>query len=178
MKQDAQPTAPCQSDAFHQSEAKGDRRARPRRFDPVRRFGGKPTSAIDVVFLLLIFFLVTSTTFQYDEGSLQATMPGTTKGGGTPPIPVMIELSSADDGMTYTMQVDGKPIDGATELAAYLKNSVQTGRLAKDDLVQIYPQGNVRWQHVLNVYNACISAKLEQVSFSPPALADAGLGRP
>lgn len=119
---------------------------------------------IDVVFLLLVFFLATAS-FQHDEGTLQANMPGYS--GGLSPIPTMVELSSADDGMTYNMHVDGVPIEGASDLAEYMTRRVQAGQMAPDDLVQIKPQGEVRWQHVLNVYNACVNAELEQVSFAP-----------
>lgn len=131
----------------------------------------KQTSMIDVVFLLLIFFVVTAS-FQIDEGSLLATLPGTTGDHiGPPPIPVEIDLQSSDDGLTYTMRVDGVPIGGASELSAYMANRIQTGQMASDDLVKISPQGVVRWQHALNVYNACIDAELKQVTFAQAAMA-------
>ena len=126
------------------------------------------TPMIDVVFLLLIFFVVTAS-FQEDEAALLAMLPG----DSTPPIhpeppptPTRVEMVSSDDGLTYRMSVNGVPVHGASELAEYMSNRVRTGQMASDDLVQIKPQGVVRWQHVLNVYNACVSAELEQVSFA------------
>ena len=124
----------------------------------------KMTSMIDVVFLLLIFFVMTAN-FTIDEGTLLATMPGN-MGDHTLEHPTMVELTSADDGMTYSMRVDGVAVDGASELSAYMTRRVQMGQLAPGDLVKIKPQGEVRWQHVLNVYNACVNAELEQVSFA------------
>ena len=121
---------------------------------------------IDVVFLLLIFFVITAS-FTFDEGTLLATMPGNTKGIDPPPPLVRVDLTSADDGVTYSLRVDGRPIDSATALADYMNHRVRAGQMAKDDLVQISPQGEVRWQHVVNVYNACVSAQLEQVAFAP-----------
>ena len=47
-----------------------------------------------------------------------------------------------------------------------MTHRVRTGQMASDDMVKIQPQGHVRWQHVLNVYNACVSAELEQVTFA------------
>ena len=125
----------------------------------------KLTSMIDVVFLLLVFFVVTAT-FTADEGSLLATMPGDTGSIEPPPPPVSVELASSDDGVTYSLTVDGARVDSASDLSALMATKLQTGQIASDDLVMIRPQGHVRWQHVLNVYNACVSAELEQVSFA------------
>ncbi|MEO0477112.1 MAG: hypothetical protein AAF085_14245, partial [Planctomycetota bacterium] len=72
----------------------------------------------------------------------------------------------SDDGVTYSMQVDGVPVQGATGLSAYMANRVRTGQMASHDLVKIQPQGHVRWQHVMNVYNACVSAGLKEVAFA------------
>jgi len=127
----------------------------------------KLTSMIDVVFLLLIFFVVTANV-TIDEGTLQARMPGNSKPDLTqlPPVPVLVDIRSSDDGLTYSMKVDGVGVQGASELSAYMTNRVATGQMASDDLVKITPQGVVRWQHVVNVYNACVTAKLEQVTFA------------
>lgn len=125
----------------------------------------KMTSMIDIVFLLLIFFVVTAT-FTVEEGTLLATMPGNTGKVGPPPPPVAIELTSSDDGVTYSLKVDGSQVYSASELSALMTSKLQRGQMANDDLVMIRPQGHVRWQHVLNVYNACVSAELEQVSFA------------
>lgn len=125
----------------------------------------KLTSMIDVVFLLLVFFVVTAH-FTIDEGTLLATMPGDTGRQLPPPIPTSVELSSSDDGVTYSLRVDGVRVEGASELSTYMANRLKTGQMVSDDLVQIKSQGHVRWQHVLNVYNACVSAELEQVAFA------------
>ena len=121
--------------------------------------GLKLASMIDVVFLLLIFFVAT-TSFQIDEGGLLAAMPGSTEGDGLPPTPIQIDLTSSDDGVTYSLLIDGVPIDNASALSARMTNRVATGQMASDDLVNIRPQSKVRWQHVLNMYNACVAAEL------------------
>lgn len=141
------------------------RRARKRRLG-LRKPELKQTSMIDVVFLLLIFFVVTAN-FTVDEASLLATLPGNSgPGHSILDVPVQVDMISADDGLTYSMSVNGVAVDGASELSAYMANRVQAGLMASDDLVKIKPQGVVRWQHVLNVYNACVSAELEQVTFA------------
>ena len=127
------------------------------------------TSMIDVIFQLLIYFVITAN-FMIDEGTILATLPGNaaeTDKVQTPEQPVVIELRSGDDGVTYDLTVDGYRIDGAAGLFAYLDGQVKGGAIAIDDPVQIKPQGEVRWQHVVNVFNACVRAKLEEVGFAP-----------
>lgn len=127
------------------------------------------TSMIDVVFLLLIYFVITAN-FTIDEGTLVATMPGNSSQDRPEDDldpPMNIELTSADDGVTYAIVVNGERITNATALGVYLKNRVATANMAKDDIVQIKPQGVVRWQHVVNVFNACVTAELESVGFAP-----------
>ena len=130
------------------------------------------TSMIDVIFQLLIYFVITAN-FQIDEGTILATLPGNAaenREQETLDPPVVIELTSADgdDGITYTLTVDGKRLnEGVSELHGYLVGRIGGGDLAKDDIVQIKPQGVVRWQHVVNVFNACVAAELEQVGFAP-----------
>lgn len=165
MKQDADPIAP----AYQENDADAGHATRRRQHsdkdNALRKPQLKLTSMIDVVFLLLIFFVVTAS-FQIDEGSLLATMPGDSGHQGPPPPPVLVELNSSDDGVTYSLRVDGVVVDGATDLSAYMNHRVKTGQIAADDLVKITPQGEVRWQHVLNAYNACVSAELSQVAFA------------
>lgn len=127
------------------------------------------TSMIDVIFQLLIYFVITAN-FAIDEGTILATLPGNAAETDTPPpptTPVLIELTSSDDGVTYSLRVGGSPVQGVTELYGYLANRVQTGAMAADDPVEIKPQGEVRWQHVVNVFNACVRADLEAVGFAP-----------
>ena len=127
------------------------------------------TSMIDVVFLLLIYFVITAN-FTIDEGALLATMPGNSaqdRPDEDLDPPTNIELTSADDGVTYRISVNGQPIDNATALAGFMKARVRTGQMKADDIVQIKPQGEVRWQHVVNVFNACVRANLENVGFAP-----------
>lgn len=128
------------------------------------------TSMIDVIFQLLIYFVITAN-FQIDEGTIIATLPGNASDSPQEQDldpPVVIELTSGDDGVTYTLTVDGQRMDeGVSQLSGYLVGQVNGGQIAIDDQVQIKPQGIVRWQHVVNVFNACVSAKLEQVGFAP-----------
>ncbi|MFK7790934.1 MAG: ExbD/TolR family protein [Phycisphaeraceae bacterium] len=165
MKQEPDPTDPVSPAIVVEPVHPSRTQRRSHKARVLRKPELKLTSMIDVVFLLLIFFVVTAS-FTIDEGTLQANMPGHTTGHYSITPPVQIELTSADDGITYSLSVDGEPMDGASELAEAMTRRVETGRMASDDIVQIMPQGHVRWQHVLNVYNACVTAELEQVTFA------------
>lgn len=129
------------------------------------------TSMIDVIFQLLIYFVITAN-FMIDEGTIKATMPGQSappKEIVKPPVPVYIDLVSADDGVTYSILVDQRAISGgASELYGYLEQQLASSRIEKDSDIQIRPQGRVRWQHVVNVFNACSRAELEKVGFATP----------
>lgn len=130
----------------------------------------KLTSMIDIVFLLLVFFVITAS-FVEDEGSILVTLPGNTSDTAhspeIKPTVILLQLVSAGDGVGYTLTANGQAIDGgATALYDYLQQ-----RTAADvkhaDRVDIKPSGDVRWQHVVNVYNACVRAELETVGFVP-----------
>jgi len=130
------------------------------------------TSMIDVIFQLLIYFVITAN-FMIDEGTIQATLPGNNNPNPMEQLDKLqridIVLQGADDGRVLTVKVKGQTIQGgATGLYAYLQSQVDSGRFQSDQTVEIKPQGTVRWQHVVNVFNACVRAKLENVGFAPP----------
>lgn len=129
------------------------------------------TSMIDVIFQLLIYFVITAN-FQVDEGTIKATMPGQSApvAPDVPPDPpIFIDLLTADDGVTYTLRVDSKTVQGgASELYGYLAGQVSANKIKLDADIQIRPAANVRWQHVVNVFNACARADLEKVGFATP----------
>lgn len=128
------------------------------------------TSMIDVIFQLLIYFIITAN-FVVDEGVIKATLPGDsapTDSTDPPDPPVNIYLSTSDDGVTYTIRVDSTPVDNPADLYNLLAGRVQSKGMDTDDQVNIHAGGKVRWQHVVNVFNACVRADLEQVGFARP----------
>jgi len=129
------------------------------------------TSMIDVIFQLLIYFIITAN-FVVDEGTIKAKLPGDSaqKQEEEPSIPTNIYIQTSGDAVDYTIRVDNTTIDGIDELFGVLKDRIETGRLDVEDTVTIHPQGKVRWQHVVNVFNACVRAELEQVGFARPTI--------
>lgn len=142
------------------------------------------TSMIDVIFQLLIFFVVTAS-FMIDEGVLAAKLP---QGQGSPmqadelpPEKIKIRLTSdpADDTLVQIERGSPtKPIRYASfgELSADLDrlrydpgSSRIDGIYEPDNPIVIEPNGTVRWQHVVNAFNAAIAAQYTNVSFAETA---------
>lgn len=130
------------------------------------------TSMIDVIFQLLIYFVITAN-FAIYEGTIQATLPGSNNPNEIDRMDELqmltIEVTSPTTGPSYTIKIDNLEIPGgATGLYDYLITEINLGHLDKAErIVQIAPKGHVRWQHVVNIFNACVRAELEKIGFAP-----------
>ena len=134
------------------------------------------TSMIDVVFLLLIYFVV-SASFAIDEGLLTTRIPHIDPHAEAAPplIPLNIRLSSAG-AADVSLRIDGRPeaIGSFTELTAVLR-SLQRDPAAGNH--GVYPpqnpliirgEGRVRWTHIANAQNAAVAAGFTNVQFAKP----------
>ncbi len=135
------------------------------------------TSMIDVIFLLLVFFVVTAT-FTPDEGVITSKLPAL-EGSGAPKLPeppkrpLNIVVSTAGR-HGYRLRIEGLPQAPAdfAHLAKILgdlqydPDRGRTGPYKDDTPVFIKPDATVRWQHVVNAFNAAISARYREVSFA------------
>ena len=135
------------------------------------------TSMIDVIFLLLIYFVITAN-FAVDEGVLTVKLP---QGQGTPPPEdqpppppkdkLNIEIAAAGS-HGFSIAVDGQRLSSFTDLQkrlAELQFDLKRGRngmFKPDDPVIIKPQGRVRWQHVVNAFNSAVKMRYSNVAFS------------
>jgi len=110
------------------------------------------TPLIDVVFLLLIFFLVTSV-FKKDELALLLKLPKSEQGVGKEKKveQLTIELSNDD------LAVNGKKTS-MEELPSTLKSA------AKETLVNLRVDGEVRYQRLVKVLDLLQLNKLENIS--------------
>jgi biopolymer transport protein ExbD len=148
------------------------RRQRVRR---ARRGGGTMTVSlapmIDMTFLFLIFFLVT-TTFERAEGLLSSEMPREQgrPGVALPVSPVVIRLTSADGPEGYVLTVDRFP-DAPPTIAAlpgFLKQVHAISGFDRDTPVVIIAADAVQWDHVVGVWNAALRAECTRVAFGEP----------
>jgi biopolymer transport protein ExbD len=136
------------------------------------------TAMIDVVFLLLVYFIIT-VNFAADEGVLTGAIPqrtGESRAQDLPRRPIQLLLSA--HGPTGCMvRVTGQPhvTDDFDQVAALLiENQWQPdlgrrGLYRPDHPVLVAPDAAVRWQHVVNAFNAAARAGFANVSFAPPA---------
>lgn len=136
------------------------------------------TSMIDVIFLLLIYFIITAS-FTMGEGVVVANLP---RGTGQapdpdkpPPLKITVALTTlGNQGVGYRINLLGFPeaphnFKQLYSLLVKVQSNPSKGRLGRypvDSPVIIQPTAAVRWQHVVNAFNAAIKAKYENISFA------------
>lgn len=135
------------------------------------------TSMIDVIFLLLIYFVVTAN-FVENEGVLVAKLPSDSgplqKQDELPKLPLDIVLRSYDQSQCR-IEIRGRRIESWGELARQLmalQNDPvrgRTGDLPIDNPIVIRPGAQVRWEHVVNAFNTCIKSGYTNVNFAQSA---------
>jgi biopolymer transport protein ExbD len=118
------------------------------------------TAMIDVTFLLLIYFL-TTTTFRQDEGQLPGTLPGKIA-IGPPPETVPVQLRAVgDDSQSVLYSIDGvdQLLRSPRELVESLRDRRQ--RTGENAIVVIKAGRNVRWRYVVEACNQAASANFQ-----------------
>lgn len=110
------------------------------------------TPLIDVVFLLLVFFLVTSV-FKKDELALLLKLPKTEQGAGSQKKieQITIELSNEE------VAIDGEKIE-MEGLEANLEKA------QKETLINLRVDGDVRYERLVKVLDLLQMKKLENIS--------------
>ena len=136
------------------------------------------TSMIDVIFLLLVYFVVTAS-FVEDEGVITARLPqvaGETQQTETTPPPTQplrITLRSTGQHDVRVSVPGAPPVNGFGELGAVLDGLVLDPERGKRGVFEpthpelLVPDGQVRWQHVVNAFNAAVGARFSNVRFVP-----------
>jgi len=127
---------------------------------------------IDVSFLLLIFFLVT-TTFERAEGILASDLPRDTRTPSValPVSPIVIRLApdgvSGDDVAIRFDHFEYEPEDFAA-LPGVLAQIHEEPGFDRQTPVVIVAENDVRWDHVVNCWNAALRAHCERIAFAEP----------
>lgn len=116
------------------------------------------TPLIDVVFLLLVFFLA-ATTFAKDEVDMNLQLPESTSGEASKERTRPIVIQVASDG---ALAVDGRTV---TVEALHQKLRAAAGR-DKDREVLIRGDTRVQFGAVAQAFDACLSASLRRVSIA------------
>ena len=126
------------------------------------------TPMIDCVFLLLVFFMV-STTFNKQEADISFALPGTAAQSDSVEIPdeQIIQITEAGNVFLNDLEYD-KPTDpDMPELVKTLTLFRQTAEANQvPAMITIAPEDNVKQQRVVDVLNACTAAKIANVTFA------------
>lgn len=130
------------------------------------------SSLIDICFLLLIYFLVTSTLIPR-ETDLDMRLPAQVQSDAQPEIePLFIRVDANGTIFSGTgaaqQALDSDDTNRAVPLlAAQLELYATAARGANSTpLVQIYADGNASQQRVIDVLNALAKVKIESVTFT------------
>ncbi len=139
--------------------------------------GGVPMAVnlapmIDVTFLLLIFFLVT-TTFERAEGIIASDLPdvGVMPAVPLPISPIVVRISQTGPGHEdYMIRIDrfeDAPQDFEA-LPDFLRQIQQQPGFDRQTPVVIVAENDVRWDHVVNCWNAVLRAGCQRIAFGEP----------
>jgi biopolymer transport protein ExbD len=161
------------------------RRTRRQRRDRTAVISLSMTAMIDVVFLLLIYFMV-ATDFRTGERMYRVELPGREGAGAPDPFrldeePLRIAVSSSGlSANLYQLRLDGPYRQPQTfdELHEFLhsrqvnETTVAAGsgalfRPAHPIIIQ--PARSTRWEHAIEAFNAAARAKYTNVTFAKPS---------
>ena len=110
------------------------------------------TPLIDMVFLLLVFFLVTST-FKKDELALLLKLPKTEQGAGS---------DKKLDQLTIELSNDDVAVDGKKSSMEQLPSTLQGAK--KESLINLRVDGDVKYQRLVKVLDLLQMNKLENIN--------------
>ena len=126
------------------------------------------TPMIDCVFLLLVFFMVSST-FTKKEADISFALPGTAEQSDSIDIPdeQIIQITEKGNVFLNDMEYDAPTSSDMPELIKTLTLFRQTAEANKvPAMITIAPEDNVKQQRVVDVLNACTAAKIGNVTFA------------
>ncbi len=134
---------------------------------------------MDVMFNLLIFFLV-ATTFQLPEGLLQARLPRTQgisskQQAMVPMVPIKIFLDSSQNEKVPLIRVNTSIrndaasltiIEGFDKLYSLLESVLHRPGISLNTPVIIAAKPKTSWNLVVNAYNAAVRTKFNHIVFA------------
>ena len=149
-----------------------------RRHSPVRKssMALNFTAMIDVVFLLLLYFMLTAD-FAKQEDAFSLDLPGqgaaevTDDPFALPEQPILVRVrSSGDTRDDYAITTDSPLVGeiGGYESLRTTLSALRGDLLAPDHEMVISPEPGTRWEHTLGAYNAVTRAGFERVRFARP----------
>ena len=121
------------------------------------------TPLIDVVFLLMVFFLMTIN-FEKPEEVLAHRLPQLGNEASEDPSKdwekVELKLEMAKQDGQLKLQLQERTLESYDDLLDYL------GQLPDDIVIIIDAANDVPYKHIIGVYNSCLKAKKTDIVFS------------
>lgn len=117
---------------------------------------------VDIVFVLLLFFMA-SVGYKLVEKELSIKVPGPTVTSCSLSTPIFIDIA-ADNSISVNNEVyaTGNQKD-LSRLSGWLR---QIAADFGNDPVILRPKSNTRHERIIDVLNACVAAKVKNVSFN------------
>ncbi len=138
-----------------------------------RTIGLRMAPMIDMIFLLLLFFLVAAK-WRPAEDSLPFKLPAASAQQiriGAPQ-PLAIYISATQDGCAvqignlYSVQIEDKTIEAdLVALMQKLADCMNAQKRFATDPIEIICQSDVKWQYVAKIYNMFFGAGLIDITF-------------
>ncbi|MEK0449033.1 MAG: hypothetical protein RL088_1301 [Verrucomicrobiota bacterium] len=128
-------------------------------------FGFQIAPMVDVVFVLMLFFMAT-TGDKVTEKELRIALPsGQSQGGENIKTPIIIDIGSDGNVFVNNLQMGNGPKD--RQLLQLRELLVRSLDAAPEDPVIIRPAPDARQERVVDVLNACAATKkVKNLSFS------------
>ena len=123
---------------------------------------------IDMVFLLLVFFMVTAKPTK-PESDIKMTLPGSVSQETSVDLPdeQRIRIESSGQVILNDMNIDQPTASDMPELVRVLTRYKQAADLSQSKaLVTLDPQDTVRHQRIVDVLGACARAGITGVTFA------------
>ena len=136
------------------------------------------TSMIDVVFLLLIYFMV-ATEFKTAEESFPMDIPmrqhGQTITFDDEPLVILVESAGAEsEDIRVRLEGPWDSIATLAELSTFLRSNKATGfgrngLFAQTHPILLKPTKSTRWEHAIAAYNVVVNAQYTNISLDEPS---------
>ena len=136
------------------------------------------TSMIDVVFLLLIYFMV-ATEFKTAEESFPMDIPmrqhGQTITLDDEPLIILVESAgTGSEDIRVRLEGPWDPIASLAELSSFLRSNKASGfgrqgLFVETHPILVKPTSITRWEHAIAAYNVVVNAAYTNISLDEPS---------
>lgn len=143
---------------------------RPRKEPPPPRYAPNIIPLIDVLFMLLLYFLL-STRFRQMEGDIPGSLPASAGTETTGPLEKEVYIKVIPRGednisAVYEISRGNLQCESAFSLFENLKKFQKD--FGQEAPVLIEPTGGVRWKYVVTAFNEAVRAKFNNIGFIAP----------